>query len=168
MSGEQRNAYPYIQDARCLKVKPRERAFKQFKSPVLNVLIVLYDHFFPCLIRWILKRGFTSLNNKKCSSALNRWLTVYNCRPIFSQSPSGEGVLDMTFILYFAYPVVFNRREKLIPCFSQSNITGVAQGCESLFFFLLLRTGLEARAKLGDNLLRACASVLLHNQTVYV
>ena len=28
----------YIQDARCLKVKPRERAFKQFKSPVLNVL----------------------------------------------------------------------------------------------------------------------------------
>ena len=27
-----------IQDARCLKVKPRERAFKQFKSPVLNVL----------------------------------------------------------------------------------------------------------------------------------
>jgi len=29
----------YIQDARCLKVKLRERAFKQFKSPVLNVLI---------------------------------------------------------------------------------------------------------------------------------
>ena len=28
----------YIQDARCLKFKPRERAFKQFKSPVLNVL----------------------------------------------------------------------------------------------------------------------------------
>ena len=28
----------YIQDARCLKVKARERAFKQFKSPVLNVL----------------------------------------------------------------------------------------------------------------------------------
>ena len=28
----------YIQDARCLKVKPRERAFKQFKSLVLNVL----------------------------------------------------------------------------------------------------------------------------------
>ena len=28
----------YIQDARCLKVKPRERAFKQYKSPVLNVL----------------------------------------------------------------------------------------------------------------------------------
>ena len=27
-----------MQDARCLKVKPRERAFKQFKSPVLNVL----------------------------------------------------------------------------------------------------------------------------------
>ena len=33
-----RNACPYIQDARFLKVKPRERAFKQFKSPVLNVL----------------------------------------------------------------------------------------------------------------------------------
>ena len=30
----------YIQDARCLKVKPRERAFKQLKSPVLNVLTV--------------------------------------------------------------------------------------------------------------------------------
>jgi len=28
----------HIQDARCLKVKPQERAFKQFKSPVLNVL----------------------------------------------------------------------------------------------------------------------------------
>ena len=28
----------YIQDARCLKFKPRERAFKQFKSLVLNVL----------------------------------------------------------------------------------------------------------------------------------
>ena len=28
----------YIQDARCLNIKPRERAFKQFKSPVLNVL----------------------------------------------------------------------------------------------------------------------------------
>ena len=28
----------YTEDARCLKVKPRERAFKQFKSPVLNVL----------------------------------------------------------------------------------------------------------------------------------
>ena len=27
-----------MQDARCLKVKPRERAFKQFKSPVLSVL----------------------------------------------------------------------------------------------------------------------------------
>ena len=27
-----------IQDARCLTFKPRERAFKQFKSPVLNVL----------------------------------------------------------------------------------------------------------------------------------
>ena len=27
-----------MQDARCLKVKARERAFKQFKSPVLNVL----------------------------------------------------------------------------------------------------------------------------------
>ena len=27
-----------MQDARCLKVKPREHAFKQFKSPVLNVL----------------------------------------------------------------------------------------------------------------------------------
>ena len=32
------NACPYIEDARCLKVKPRERAFKRFKSPVLNVL----------------------------------------------------------------------------------------------------------------------------------
>ena len=32
-------ACPYIEDARCLKVKPRERAFKQFKSPVHNVLI---------------------------------------------------------------------------------------------------------------------------------
>ena len=31
-------ACPYIQDARCLKFKPRERAFKQFKSPVLNAL----------------------------------------------------------------------------------------------------------------------------------
>ena len=30
----------YIEEARCLKVKPRERAFKQFKSPVLNVLIL--------------------------------------------------------------------------------------------------------------------------------
>ena len=30
-----------MQDARCLKVKPRERAFKQFKSPVLNVLKVI-------------------------------------------------------------------------------------------------------------------------------
>ena len=29
-----------MQDARCLKVKPRERAFKQFKSPVLKVLIL--------------------------------------------------------------------------------------------------------------------------------
>ena len=28
-----------MQDAWCLKVKPRERAFKQFKSHVLNVLI---------------------------------------------------------------------------------------------------------------------------------
>ena len=28
-----------IQDARCLKVKPRERAFKQYKNPVLNLLI---------------------------------------------------------------------------------------------------------------------------------
>ena len=27
-----------MQDARCLKVKPRERAFKQFKIPVLSVL----------------------------------------------------------------------------------------------------------------------------------
>ena len=27
-----------MQDARCVKVKPRERAFKQFKTPVLNVL----------------------------------------------------------------------------------------------------------------------------------
>ena len=27
-----------MQDARCLKVKPRERAFKQFKSPVFSVL----------------------------------------------------------------------------------------------------------------------------------
>ena len=27
-----------MQDARCLKFKPRERAFKRFKSPVLNVL----------------------------------------------------------------------------------------------------------------------------------
>ena len=27
-----------MEEARCLKVKPRERAFKQFKSPVLNVL----------------------------------------------------------------------------------------------------------------------------------
>ena len=26
-----------MQDARCLKVKPRERAFKQFKSPALTV-----------------------------------------------------------------------------------------------------------------------------------
>ena len=31
-----------MQDARCLKVKPRERAFKQFKSPVLNVLMNLH------------------------------------------------------------------------------------------------------------------------------
>ena len=30
-----------MQDARCLKVKPRERAFKQFKSPVLNVLNII-------------------------------------------------------------------------------------------------------------------------------
>ena len=28
----------YIEDARCLKFIPRERAFKQFKSPVLDVL----------------------------------------------------------------------------------------------------------------------------------
>ena len=28
----------YIEDARCLKFKPRERAFKQFKTPFLNVL----------------------------------------------------------------------------------------------------------------------------------
>jgi succinate dehydrogenase/fumarate reductase flavoprotein subunit len=27
-----------MQDARCLQVKPREHAFKQFKSPILNVL----------------------------------------------------------------------------------------------------------------------------------
>ena len=30
-----------MEDARCLKDKPRERAFKQFKSPVLNVLTIL-------------------------------------------------------------------------------------------------------------------------------
>ena len=29
-----------MQDAWCLKVKPREREFKQFKSPVLNVLTI--------------------------------------------------------------------------------------------------------------------------------
>ena len=30
---------PIYRTQRCLKVRPRERAFKQFKSPVLNVLI---------------------------------------------------------------------------------------------------------------------------------
>ena len=34
----------YIQNARCLRIKPRERAFKQFKSPVLNVLIANIKH----------------------------------------------------------------------------------------------------------------------------
>jgi len=40
------------EDVRCLKVKPRERAFKQFKSPVLNVLtyILLSDR----MCRWTL------------------------------------------------------------------------------------------------------------------
>ena len=33
-----------MQDARCLKVKPQERAFKQFKSPVLNVLYYTNAH----------------------------------------------------------------------------------------------------------------------------
>jgi hypothetical protein len=32
----------YIEDARCLKFKPQERAFKQFKSPVLDVLSGLH------------------------------------------------------------------------------------------------------------------------------
>ena len=31
-----------MQDARCLKFKPLERAFKQFQSPVLNVLTIWF------------------------------------------------------------------------------------------------------------------------------
>ena len=41
--GRQHRGSIIPQDARCLKFKPRERAFKQFKSPVLNVLTYCND-----------------------------------------------------------------------------------------------------------------------------
>ena len=73
------------------------------------------------------------------------------------------------FCLYVSYQAVFNRLEKHIPCYSQSNITeGSSPRLGVTFFFLLFQTGLEARAKRGGTALRPCASVLLYNRTVCV
>jgi len=56
---------PYIQDAWCLKVKPRERAFKQFKSPVLNVLSLCGFHHYmqDCLKIKLTTTSFQILTN---------------------------------------------------------------------------------------------------------
>ena len=59
-----------MQDARCLKFKPRERAFKQFKSPVLNVLqnILAYCGYSPT------SPFFMSLSeHKNCDKAATNW-----------------------------------------------------------------------------------------------
>ena len=69
-------------DARCLKVKPRERAFKQFKSPVLNVL----NTFFTLLSSDIIP---TCRNNRNLPfsgsqhSFINSWL-LQNLHMTFS------------------------------------------------------------------------------------
>jgi len=79
-----------MQDARCLKVKPRERAFKQFKSPVLIVLILLryFTTIFSVLNldRPLLSRLF-SLIKLSCDALVkNKQLTVYTTFASFTSS----------------------------------------------------------------------------------
>jgi len=73
-SGEYRNACPYIQDARCLKIKPLERAFKEFKSPVLNVLtLTIRPHL---LLRSTRKWNYTTTPTRQHSATLNLNLQI--------------------------------------------------------------------------------------------
>ena len=57
-----------MQDAQCLKVKPRERAFKQFKSPVLNVLReLIQDVKYEDQLSEVRKAAWESLHNVSTS-----------------------------------------------------------------------------------------------------